>query len=237
MDLKPFNEKIKKLRDIILKQEKFDDSIELCLELHSMVHLSEMSGINIKTFEDELWEGLDENTFKTAVKDEGRTIAYNLWHISRIEDITANILVAGDKQIFNTENWKERINSNIVDTGNALTDNEIMEFSKNIDMQELKNYRIAVGRKTREIIKKLKPQDMKRKFEEYRLEQILNEGAVANVEGARWLIDFWGRKNVAGIILMPLTRHQVVHINEALGAKRYIRRAINENNPKYKCYL
>lgn len=220
MDLKPWNEKIKKLRGIILKQEKFDESIELCLELHSMVHLSEMSGINIKTFEDELWEGLDENTFRTAVKDEGRTIAYNLWHISRIEDITANILIAGDKQVFNVENWQDRINSNIADTGNALTENEIMEFSKSIDMLELKNYRIAVGRKTREIMKKLKPQDMKRKFEKYRLEQILKEGAVANADRAKWLIDFWGRKNVAGIIFMPLTRHQVVHINEALRAKR-----------------
>lgn len=220
MDLKPWNENIKKLRDIILKQDKLSESIELCLWLHSMVHLSEMSGISIKTFEDELWEGLDEDTFKTAVKDEGRTIAYNLWHITRIEDITMNILVAENKQVFNNENWKKRINANIVDTGNALTENEIMEFSQGINMQELKNYRIAVGRKTREIIKGLKPHDMKRKFEKQSLRQILNEGAVANADKAKWLVDFWGRKNVAGIILMPATRHQVVHINEALSAKK-----------------
>ena len=219
MDLRPWNEKIKKLRDIILKQDRFEESIELCLELHSMVHTSEMSGINIKTFEDELWEGLDEKTFKTGVKDEGRTIAYNLWHISRIEDITMNILVSGAEQVFNTENWKERINSSIVDTGNALSETEIMEFSKNINMQELRNYRIEVGRRTKEIIKTLKPSEMKRKFERDSLDVILDEGAVAKVDGAKWLIDFWGRKNVAGILLMPVTRHQVVHINEALSAK------------------
>lgn len=218
MYLKLWNDKIKKLREIALKQDKFEESIELCLYLHSMVHLSEMSGINIKTFEDELWEGLNEETFKTAVKDEGRTIAYNLWHISRIEDITMNILVAGDKQVFNTGHWKERINANIVDTGNALTENEIMEISRNINMQELRNYRIAVGRRTREITKKLIPSDMKRKFDRDSLMSILDEGAV--VDEAKWLIDFWGRKNVTGIILMPVTRHQVVHINEALKAKK-----------------
>jgi hypothetical protein len=98
--------------------------------------------------------------------------------------------------------------------------NEIMEFSRNINMQELKDYRIAVGRKTREIIGKLEYHDMKRKFEKHSLERILDEGAVVDTEGAKWLIDFWGRKNVAGIILMPGTRHQVVHINEALTAKK-----------------
>jgi hypothetical protein len=86
-------------------------------------------------------------------------------------------------------------------------------------MHEMRNYRIAVGRRTREIIKTLKPSDMKRKFEKDSLERILDEGAVAKVDGAKWLVDFWGRKNVAGILLMPVTRHQVVHINEALRAK------------------
>lgn len=219
MELKLWNEKIKKLRGIILKEDELNESKELCLELHSMVHSSEMSGTNLKTFEDELWEGLDEKTFKTAVKEEGRTIAYNLWHISRIEDITMNILVRGADQVFNTENWKERINSNIVDTGNALSENEIMKFSKNINMQELRNYRIAVGRRTRDIIETLKPSDMKIKFEKDSLERILYEGAVVKADGAKWLVDFWGRKNVAGILLMPVTRHQVVHINEALSAK------------------
>lgn len=228
MYIKPWNEKIKKLRDIILNESEFEESIKLCLELHSMVHTSEMSGRNLETFEDDLWEGLDEDTFKTAKKNEGRTIAYNLWHISRIEDITMNILVAGDKQVFNTDSWKERINTNIIDTGNAMSENEIIVFSQNINMQELKNYRIAVGRRTIEIIKLLKPHDMKRKFEKDSLERILDEGAVAKAEGSKWLIDFWGRKNVSGIILMPVTRHQVVHINEAISAKN--KHNVNENN-------
>lgn len=223
MDLKPWNEDIKQLREIILKQDRIEESKNLCLSLHSMVHSSNMSGINKKTFEDELWEELNENTFRTATNDKGRTIAYGIWHSTRIEDITMNILVAGDEQIFNTGNWKVKINSKIIDTGNAMIEKEIMEFSKNINMQELKNYRIAVGRKTREIIKSLTSADMKRKFEKDRLQHIIDEGAVLDVEAANWLIDFWGRKNVSGIILMPATRHHVVHINESLSAKRNLR--------------
>lgn len=220
MDLKPWNEDIKLLREIILNQDKIEESKNLCLSLHSMVHSSAMSGIDAKTFEDELWEGLDENTFRTSVNEKGRTIAYGIWHSTRIEDITMNLLVAGDEQVLNTGAWKKKTNSGIVDTGNALTQEEILEFSKCINMQELKNYRISVGRKTREIIKSLTSADMKRRFEKYRIQRILGEGAVLDVAASNWLIDFWGKKNVSGIILMPATRHHVVHINESLSAKK-----------------
>jgi len=220
VDLKSWNDDIKELRKIILKPDKIQESKSLALSLHSMVHLSIMSGVDKKTFEDELWEGLDENTFRTSQNQKGRTIAYGIWHCTRIEDITMNLLVAGDKQIFNREKWQEKINSNITDTGNAMSEDDIMEFSKNINMEELKNYRIEVGRRTRGIVENLSTQDMKRNFDKHRLQRILDERAVLDVKASNWLIDFWGRKNVAGIILMPMTRHQVIHINESLSAKK-----------------
>lgn len=220
MDLKSWNDDIKELRKIILKPDKIQESKSLALSLHSMVHLSIMSGVDKKTFEDELWEGLDENTFRTSQNQKGRTIAYGIWHCTRIEDITMNLLVAGDKQIFNRGKWQEKINSNITDTGNAMSEDDIMEFSKNINMEELKNYRIEVGRRTRDIVENLSTEDMKRNFDKHRLQRILDERAVLDVKASNWLIDFWGRKNVAGIILMPMTRHQVIHINESLSAKK-----------------
>lgn len=220
MDLKPWNNDIKRLREIILKQDEIQESKNLSLSLHAMVHSSVMSGIPIKTFEDELWEGLDEYTFRASTNDKGRTIAYGIWHSTRIEDITMNLLVAGTEQVFNLGNWREKICSKIVDTGNAMTEEDILEFSKNINMHELRNYRIAVGKRTREIIKNLTYKDMKRKFNRDRLQRVIDEGAVLDVEASNWLIDFWGRKNVSGIILMPATRHHVVHINESLSAKK-----------------
>ncbi len=96
---------------------------------------------------------------------------------------------------------------------------EILEFSKNISMQELRKYRITVGRRTREIIQGFKPADLKRKFDAAALKKIFDIGAVSKDDAASWLVDFWGRKNVAGILLMPVTRHHAVHINESISAK------------------
>lgn len=220
-----WNSQQKLLKSIITKLDKFDETIKLCLEQHLMVHASEMSQTNTVTFEDELWNGLDEITFRTmpTEKDEA-TIAWCLWHTTRIEDITMNILVANDTQVINSNNWLEKMNVRICDTGNVMTNKEIVDFSLNIDIQELRNYRKTVGRKTREIIKRFEPSDLKRKMEANRLQRILDEGGVLNVEGTNWLIDFWGKKNVAGILLMPVTRHHIVHINESIKLKQKCRK-------------
>ena len=130
-----------------------------------------------------------------------------------------NILVAYSNQVIDSDNWLIRINSNIYDTGNEMKPDEILQFSSNINMQELRNYRITVGRRTREIIQGFKPSDLKRRFDDIKLKKIFDIGAVSKDEAAGWLVDFWGRNNVAGILLMPVTRHHVVHINESLNTK------------------
>jgi hypothetical protein len=232
LNKRKWSEQHQLFKNIVLKPERFDEAIRLCLELHAMVHSSEMSLIKTVTFEDELWKGLDEKTFRNMPTLKDTTIAWNLWHITRIEDITMNILVANQAQVINTEKWLAKMNVQVVDTGNAMTDEEISDLSSRINMQELRNYRIAVGRKTREIISGFEPGDLKRNMNNpQNLQRIFDEGAVLEHEDSKWLVDFWSRKNVAGILLMPITRHQMVHINDSfrlkgkyqsLGAKKQI---------------
>jgi hypothetical protein len=220
MDKKEWGKQHQLFKSIVLKPERFDEAIKLCLELHAMVHSSEMASLNTVTFEDELWEGLDEKTFRCMPTSKDVTIAWDLWHLTRIEDITINILVANKIQIINSENWLEKLNVQVKDTGNAMTDEEIIDFSSRINMLELRNYRIAVGRNTHEIISGFKPMDLKRKMNNAEnLQRIFDEGAVLEHDASKWLVDFWGRKNGAGILLMPITRHQMVHLNDAIHLK------------------
>lgn len=216
---KEWNPKQALLKGIILKKDKMEETINLLLELHSMVHTSEMSDTGIITYEDELWKELNEDTFTTLLPNKDTTIAWNIWHITRIEDITSNILIADENQVINSDNWLEKMNVRICDTGNAMTNEEIASFSSNINMEALRKYRIAVGRKSRDIIGKLKYEDLKKKIEAARIQRILREGGVTDQENSIWLLDFWGKKNVAGILQMPTTRHQIVHINDSLKIK------------------
>ena len=118
----------------------------------------------------QLWKSLDTKDFYIMPTIKDVTIAWNIWHITRIEDLTINILLNESNQIFNKE-WKKKLNVEFTDTGNAMTDDEIMELSRNINIDVLKEYRKAVGSQSQNILSKLVFEDMKRKVESKNIEK------------------------------------------------------------------
>jgi hypothetical protein len=211
-----------RLKELITKKEHFIEMQNLLLQMHSLVHSKGVYGGGSDTFLDEVWEDLTDKAFRTmpTVKDD--TVAWNIWHITRIEDLTANYLIAGQEQILD-QDWHERLHTNVTDTGNAMTDEEILAFSNVVDKDALYEYRNAVGRRTKEIIEALKPENMKRKVSPEGINTIARVGGVSKHPDAVWLLDFWGKKTVAGIILMPITRHQIIHLNDSARLKKRIK--------------
>ncbi len=208
-----WNQQFKVLQDTWPKADSFETCKDICLNVHAMVHSAKMSNSGLCSFEDELWERMTDTALR-KVHTGDQSIAWKLWHSTRIEDITMNMLIAGEPQVFQTGNWFEKLGSPYKDTGNAMDEREIEILSNSINESGLKSYRIEVGRKTRNIIKALKAEDLKKKALTEGLKSILEEGAV--VEEARWLVDYWGKKTVSGLLLMPATRHNLVHLNESL---------------------
>ena len=100
---------------------RFDAAIEFCLKLHALVHAGQVSASPRLTFFDALWDGLSRAAFRAmpTVKDE--TIAWILWHITRIEDLTANLLIADAAQVLDNA-WPARLGVTVLDTGNAMSD-------------------------------------------------------------------------------------------------------------------
>lgn len=207
----------KNLKELISKKETFDSAKELYLSMHKYLHFSDIDD----TLMNQLWKSLDTKDFSIMPTIKDVTIAWNIWHITRIEDLTINILLNESNQLFNKE-WKKKLNVEFTDTGNAMTDDEIIELSRNINIDVLKEYRKAVGSQSQNILSKLVFEDMKRRVESKNIEKILKEGGVTTHPDSIWLLDFWGRKNVAGIILMPGTRHQIGHLNDCINLKEKI---------------
>ena len=216
-----WNPKQAQLRTLISKPDRFDDAMQLCLDLHSVLHCSEVSSMSFPSYLDRIWNGMTANAFITMPTSKDVTIAWNIWHITRIEDITTNILIADSEQVLNND-WLGKLNVSVTDTGNAMNDDEILSLSHSLNMDALKNYRNAVGTKTRAVIKNLNPNDMKRKVNPESIERIKNEGGVTDHSESIWLLDFWGRKDIAGIILMPITRHQIIHLSDSMKIKNKI---------------
>ena len=156
-----------------------------------------------------------------------KTIAYSIWHIFRIEDIVAHTLIGGDKQVFFSENYQERIRSPILTTGNELIGLQIAEFSKQLDLETLYQYAADVKASTEELLGKLPYQDLKKKFGEEDKERLRALQVVSADENASWLIDYWCGKNIRGLIQMPFSRHWIMHIEASLRIKKKIHLAQN----------
>lgn len=211
----------KQLRETIRKPHKLDETKRLFLELHSKLHLSAVTGTEENEV-DKLLHDLLPCEYRIMPTSKDETIAWVLWHIARIEDLTMNILVANGGQVFNDE-WKKQICSPITDTGNALTDDEIMELSRLLNTEKLLAYRSVVGQKTCDTIRALSADDLRRKVSPQGLEAIKQTGGVTGQEESCWLLDFWGSKDVARLLLIPPTRHVIMHLNDCCRWKAHIR--------------
>jgi hypothetical protein len=170
------------------------------------------------SFEDAVLNDMTEEQIRRIPRNCEHSIAWCIWHIARIEDVAMNLLVAGRPQILHRDDWLERMRMTVGDTGNAMDEQGVAALSAAIDVEALRAYRLAVGRGTREMVQRLQPEALKQKAEPSRLQQVLDEGAV--VEAARGIVDYWSKRNIAGLLLMPATRHHLTHLNEAYRLKR-----------------
>jgi hypothetical protein len=208
----------KAIQSLIKKKETYEMGLSSLFELRE--HLMD----TIMSFYKELSrDDFDAIPFIGANGYHSKTIAYSLWHIFRIEDIVAHTLISGDSQIFFEKDYQKRIGSPMKTTGNELVKEQISEFSRQLDLKELYSYISEVKSSTDRIIQGLTFEDLKRKITDERKEILKSLDVVSEDENAIWLIDYWCRKDIRGLIQMPFSRHWIMHIEACLRIKNKIR--------------
>ena len=214
------SEKHSALSRIIRKKEYLEQAKSLFSEIHAAVNMPCVYG-GCDNEVSRLFCGLPESSFAVMPTAKDETIAWSLWHIARIEDITVNMLIARNEQLFD-DSWRERIGSPVTDTGNAMTDEEMIDFSKAADVKALLDYRNAVATRTRDVVAALSYEDMRRKVSQEDIRRIAECGGVTDKEQSLWLLDYWSGKDIAGLLLMPPTRHTMLHLNSCARVKYLI---------------
>jgi hypothetical protein len=104
---------------------------------------------------------------------------------------------------------------------------DIADLSSNINFESLLAYRTAVSRQTRQIISLLTPGQLKEKVEQNRIKRLFNENAVT--ENASWLADYWSKKSITGLILMPATRHNYLHLKKCIHIKDKLHKPLKKS--------
>lgn len=201
-----------------LNKTSYKEGIETLLQLRKLLMKEIMS------WKDEL-EDKDYYAIPFINADGylSKTIAYSLWHIFRIEDIVVHTLIKKDRQIFFEGDYQNRMNSPLITTGNELVKEQISDFSKCLSTDVLYEYIAAVKASTDEWLQTIDYAELKKKFDTADKARIQELNVVSKDDNAVWLIDYWCNKDVKGLLLMPLSRHWIMHIEAGLRIKNKLK--------------
>ena len=216
---KEWSEQNKRMQMLIKKADTFDQGKDVLFGLRNDLMDT------LRSFKKELnREDFDAMPFMNADGYHSKNIAYSIWHVFRIEDIVAHTLIKGDEEILFSGNYQSLINSPVITTGNELVKEQISDFTKQLDIDELYSYVADVKKSTEEIIRGLTYGNLKLKVSDERKENLQSLGVVSTDENAVWLIDYWCNKDVRGLIQMPFSRHWIMHIEACLRIRNKLKK-------------
>lgn len=187
------------------------DARDLFLDQHTAVHSIAVGGNKVSAAE-RVFGGLADEQMRVRPREDLNSLAWIMWHIARGEDIVVNLLLAGKPQVLD-EAWLGRLNVPRRDLGTGMTSAEVSELTNQVDLGALRDYRDAVGRRTREIVGAFGAKDWEGQITGEALERAAAHGAF----GARaemFVKVFTGRPRTAllsGIALF----HCMGHFGEA----------------------
>src|SRR5262249_15299129 len=184
---------------------------DLFLDQHSIVHSTAVAG-NAMSAAERVFGGLTDEQMRVRPRPDLNSLAWIMWHIARTEDILVNVLLAERPQVFD-DTWGRRLRVARRDLGTAMKSEEVTELTKEIDLAALREYRNAVGHRTREIVGAFRPEDWAGEVSASAVERAAADGAFGNMRDM-FVKTFPGRPRamvLSGIALF----HSSGHLGEA----------------------
>jgi len=203
------------LRLLLGARSHFEQAIHLFLQQHASVHGSQASGVHCWSLYDEVLAGLTDGQIKTVPRPGSNSIAWLLWHITRIEDLSINFLVLEQPQVLMSarEAWLARIGLVSPDVGASMDEIEVAELSARVNVPALKEYRDEVCRSTRRGVLHLQADQLKQVVTEAAIQQLRDEGSISRK--GEWLAEYYTGRTKGFFLTRTATSHNFIHLNEA----------------------
>ena len=188
------------------------DVHDLFLDQHAAMHSATVGGNKMSAWE-RTFSGLSDEQMRVRPREDLNSLAWLAWHIARAEDIFVSTILGGRTQLFDDEGWAKRLAVARRDFGIGMTSAEVTELTRQIEVGALREYRDAVGRRTREVVTGFKPQDWEGTVAVDAVQRAASQGAFG-IRTEQIVKAFPGRPRAAllsGIALF----HPAAHIGEA----------------------
>jgi hypothetical protein len=148
------------------------------------------------------------------------SLVWILWHMARSEDMGVNVVVAGRPQVIDSDGWVERLGLTRADIGTGMNDDDVADFTRRVDLDALKEYRNAVGRRTREVVQAMRPEEWAELQDAEAMQRVTEAGALS--ENGQWIASVFGGKSKALILSHTCVAHSFWHLGEGITVRSLI---------------
>ncbi|MEL6974720.1 MAG: DinB family protein [Bacteroidota bacterium] len=166
---------------------------------------------NIKS---SVYDQLSEEELRKRPADMN-SIAWNLWHMARAEDVGLNCLVTEKEQVFDRDNWMTEMNIDIRHFGTGMTKAEVEKLSDEINIEALKEYHNAVGTQTEKIFAGINTVNLDEKLDPKYLNSVMIGQGVLH-EKALWVEEFYQTKKRSWFLIHMGLTHSFEHLGQIM---------------------
>jgi hypothetical protein len=160
-----------------------------------------------------VWEMVPDDLMRQRPHPQVNSIAWILWHLTRVEDAGLNRFVVDGSQVLDDGSWVEKMDIPIRHNGGDMNFAEVDDLSQRINLQALQEYSKAVRLRTREVVSQLTYDSLDSVMEEGYLRVILFDEGLASPRSAGLLQNYLGWTKGKCLMNFGMT-HPYQHVGE-----------------------
>jgi hypothetical protein len=145
------------------------------------------------------------------------SLVWLLWHMARVEDVSVNLVVSDGEQVLDDQ-WARRMDIRWRTIGTGMAESDVAELTKRADLGAVLAYRAEVARRTREVVRALRPEAWEEIVGRADTSRAAAAGAYAPntawTDGAGY--PSWQGHSRAAQLAGSAIRHNALHLGEAV---------------------
>lgn len=159
-----------------------------------------------------VWNDIPEALLCQRPYPQVNSIAWNVWHLTRVEDAGLNLFVTDGSQVLDA-GWAEHMNIPWRHMGSGMTFAEVDDLNQRIDLSALHGYSDAVHARTLQIVEQLDPNSLDSVMDAEYLQRVVTSQNLAYSKPDEMVKLYLGWSKAKCLFNFALT-HPFQHIGE-----------------------
>jgi hypothetical protein len=160
-----------------------------------------------------IWETVPEDLLRQRPHPRVNSMAWNLWHLTRVEDAGVNRFVVDRPQVLDEGGWMVQMDLPWRHHGSGMSFAEVDELDQRIDLQALRRYSGAVRERTREVVAQIDQVDLDAVLSRERAQMIVIDEGLAHPQALDLVDNYTGWSKGKCLLNFALT-HPYQHVGE-----------------------